>query len=85
MIRYTFAFTTHAKKRCIQRNIDRSQLCRHLLSIPFDTETNRKREWPVPNSKLLVVFSDSDYQRIIITVSYQKIKKGRDRNEKETN
>mgnify|MGYP001768650822 FL=1 len=35
-IRFTLELSSHAKKRCIQRNINTPKLRRKLLTIPYD-------------------------------------------------
>jgi hypothetical protein len=74
MIRFTFEFSDHAKKRCIQRNINTSRLRRQLLTIPYDEKKNNLIRWDIPETKLFVVFKDRNFKRIIVTVSFRQIK-----------
>lgn len=73
MIRYTFVFSEHARRRCIQRNIDTSRLRRQLLSIPYDEEKYTLMRWNIPKTNLFVVFQDKDFKRVIVTVSFREI------------
>lgn len=75
MIRYTFEFSKHAKKRCVQRNIDTSRLRRQLLMFPYDEEQNKRTKWNIPDTNLFVVFQDKNFKRIIVTVSFRVLKK----------
>ncbi len=75
MIRYNFVFTNHAKKRCIQRNIDTSLLRRQLLSIPYNEDINKLTRWEIPGTNLFVVFIDNNLKRVIVTVSFRYLKK----------
>lgn len=76
MVRFTFVFTDHARKRCIMRNIDTSRLRRQLLTIPYDKEKNKLTRWNIPGTNLFVVFQDKNFERVIITVSFREIKEG---------
>ncbi|MDQ0230937.1 hypothetical protein J2S19_002198 [Metabacillus malikii] len=71
MVRYTFEFSDHAKKRCIQRNIDTSRLRRQLLNIPYDEVKNNLNRWDIPGTNLFVVFQDRNFKRVIVTVSFR--------------
>ena len=75
MIRYHFVFTQHAKRRCVQRNINTALLRRQLHTIPFNRNTNKLIRWDIPETNLYVVFIDRNYNRVIITVSYRYINK----------
>lgn len=73
MIRFTYQFTKHARRRCIQRNIDESRIRRQLLSIPYNDQLNQTRRWDIPDTNLFVVFTDERFKRKIITVSFRSI------------
>lgn len=75
MVRFTFVFTDHARRRCIMRNIDTSRLRRQLLSIPYNEVENQLTRWNIPNTNLFVVFQDRNFKRVIVTVSFREIKK----------
>lgn len=72
---YKFVFTNHAKRRCIQRNINMALLRRQLHKVPFDERKNKLTRWDIPGTNLFVVFMDEKYKRVIVTVSFHRKKK----------
>jgi hypothetical protein len=76
LFRFKFVFSDHARKRCIQRNIDTSLLRRQLLSFPYDEDNHKHTRWDIPGTNLFVVFMHSNFHRVIVTVRFRNIREG---------